>query len=141
MCRSGQCFSLIRVSLWSPVCPGTHSLDRHQDGLELGDLPASAPECGIKGVWRHNWLKRTVPGSCLFLPLWLLETQLRAPGVHSKLSPADPSSHQAHKHLLKLSYWACFFFFFFKDDRLVLVFVSVSLCTCGVCGGQMRTAI
>lgn len=34
-----------------------------------------------------------------------------------------------------------FFFFFFKDDRLVLVFVSVSLCTCGVCGGQMRTAI
>jgi hypothetical protein len=38
------CFVLFafqdRVSLCSPGCPGTHTVD--QAGLELGDLPASA---------------------------------------------------------------------------------------------------
>jgi hypothetical protein len=38
-----------RVSLCSPGCPGTHSVD--QAGLELRNLPASA--FGIKGVCHH----------------------------------------------------------------------------------------
>jgi hypothetical protein len=44
-----------RVSLCSPGCPGTHSAD--QAGLELRNLPASAPpSAGIKGVRYHAWL-------------------------------------------------------------------------------------
>jgi hypothetical protein len=36
-----------RVSLYSPGCPGTHSVD--QDGLELRNLPASASQVlGLK---------------------------------------------------------------------------------------------
>jgi hypothetical protein len=34
------CFSRDRVSLYSPGCPGTHSID--QAGLELRDSPPSA---------------------------------------------------------------------------------------------------
>jgi hypothetical protein len=38
-----------RVSLYSPGCPGTHSVD--QAGLKLRNLPASASQVlGIKGV-------------------------------------------------------------------------------------------
>jgi hypothetical protein len=35
-------FFLDRVSLYSPGCPGTHSVD--QAGLELRNLPASASQ-------------------------------------------------------------------------------------------------
>jgi hypothetical protein len=45
-----------RVSLCSPGCPGTHSVD--QAGLELRNPPASASECGIKGVRHHARLQR-----------------------------------------------------------------------------------
>jgi hypothetical protein len=38
-----------RVSLCSPGCPGTHSVD--QAGLELRNLPASAS--GIKSMHQH----------------------------------------------------------------------------------------
>jgi hypothetical protein len=38
-----------RVSLCSPGCPGTHSVD--QAGLR--NLPASAPRAGIKGLCHH----------------------------------------------------------------------------------------
>jgi hypothetical protein len=38
---------LDRVSLYRPVCPGTHSVD--QDGLELRNLPVSASQVlGLK---------------------------------------------------------------------------------------------
>lgn len=58
--------------MYSPGCPGTHSID--QDGLELRNPPASAslpstihtawiphcslclPSAGIKGVRHHAWL-------------------------------------------------------------------------------------
>jgi hypothetical protein len=42
-----------RVSLCSPGCPGTHSVD--QAGLELRNPPASLcfPSVGIKGVCHH----------------------------------------------------------------------------------------
>jgi hypothetical protein len=41
-----------RVSLCSPGCPGTHSVD--QAGLELRNPPASASQVqGIKGVRHH----------------------------------------------------------------------------------------
>jgi hypothetical protein len=41
------CFFQDRVSLCSPGCPGTHSVD--QAGLELRDLPASASQVlGLK---------------------------------------------------------------------------------------------
>jgi hypothetical protein len=42
-----------RVSLYSPGCPGTHSVD--QAGLELRNPPASASRVlgGIKGVRHH----------------------------------------------------------------------------------------
>jgi hypothetical protein len=44
-----------RVSLYSPGCPGTHSVD--QAGLELRNPPASAsPSAGIKGVRHHAQL-------------------------------------------------------------------------------------
>ena len=46
-----------RVSLCSPGCPGTHSVD--QVGLELRNPPASASaSAGIKGVSHHclAWL-------------------------------------------------------------------------------------
>jgi hypothetical protein len=49
-----------RVSLFSPGCPGTHSVD--QAGLELRNLPASASQVlGIKAC-------ATTPGSkqCIF---------------------------------------------------------------------------
>jgi hypothetical protein len=39
-CAINFFFFLGRVSLYSPGCPGTHSVD--QAGLELIDLPASA---------------------------------------------------------------------------------------------------
>jgi hypothetical protein len=52
-----------RVSLCSPGCPGTHSVD--QAGLELRNPPASASQVlGLK-AWA------TTP-SCLFLSLMLL---------------------------------------------------------------------
>jgi hypothetical protein len=44
-----------RVSLYSPGCPGTHSVD--QAGLELRNPPAFLPpSAGIKGVRHHAWL-------------------------------------------------------------------------------------
>jgi hypothetical protein len=47
------------VSLYSPGCPGTHSVD--QDRLELRNLPASASQVlGLKAcaatAWPHNLL-------------------------------------------------------------------------------------
>jgi hypothetical protein len=53
------CFVLFqdRVSLCSPGCPGTHSVD--QAGLELGNLPASASQVlGSKAC-------ATTPGFCV----------------------------------------------------------------------------
>jgi hypothetical protein len=55
------CFVLLwdRVSLYSPGCPGTHSVD--QAGLELRNPPASASwVLGLK-------VCATTPGSRLFL--------------------------------------------------------------------------
>jgi hypothetical protein len=40
-----------RISLCSPSCLGTHSVD--QAGLELRNLPALPPSAGIKGVCHH----------------------------------------------------------------------------------------
>jgi hypothetical protein len=49
------CFFRDRVSLYSPGCPGTHSVD--QAGLELRNPPASGlPSAGIKGVCHHAQL-------------------------------------------------------------------------------------
>jgi hypothetical protein len=46
-----------RVSLYSPGCPGTHSVD--QAGLELRNPPASASlSAGIKGVRHHARLRK-----------------------------------------------------------------------------------
>jgi hypothetical protein len=52
------CFSKTwRVSLCSPGCPGTHSVD--QAGLELRNPPASAsPVLGLKAC-------ATMPGFCI----------------------------------------------------------------------------
>jgi hypothetical protein len=48
-------FSFSRVSLCSPGCPGTHSVD--QAGLEPRNPPASAfPSAGVKGVRHHAQL-------------------------------------------------------------------------------------
>jgi hypothetical protein len=48
------------VSLCSPGCPGTHSVD--QTGLELRNLPASASpaSAGIKGVHHHSQLQHVI---------------------------------------------------------------------------------
>jgi hypothetical protein len=43
-----------RVSLCSPGCPGTHSVD--QAGLELKFTCLCLPSAGIKGVLYHAWL-------------------------------------------------------------------------------------
>ena len=43
-------FFLDRVSLCSPGCPGTHTVD--QDGLELRDLPASVSQ--VLGLVYHQ---------------------------------------------------------------------------------------
>ena len=48
-----------RVSLYTPGCPGTHSVD--QAGFELRNLPASTSQsAGITGVCHHR------PARCLF---------------------------------------------------------------------------
>ncbi|GAB1294326.1 Ceroid-lipofuscinosis, neuronal 6 [Apodemus speciosus] len=53
-----------RVSLCSPGCPGTHSVD--QAGLELRNPPASAsPSAGIKGVRHHA---RLIQSCCTMSP-------------------------------------------------------------------------
>jgi hypothetical protein len=45
-----------RVSLYSPGCPGTHSVD--QAGLELRNLPASASQVlGLKACATTAWQK------------------------------------------------------------------------------------
>jgi hypothetical protein len=45
-----------RVSLYSPGCPGTHSVD--QAGLELRNLPASASQVlGLKACAKSYLLK------------------------------------------------------------------------------------
>ncbi|GAB1295636.1 Advillin [Apodemus speciosus] len=48
----GDCYIILsdRVSLYSPGCPGTHSVD--QAGLELRNPPASASRAQIKGTRR-----------------------------------------------------------------------------------------
>jgi hypothetical protein len=56
-----------RVSLYSPSCPGTHSVD--QAGLELRNPPASASQvlglkaCAITARLKYSFLHQT---------LWLL---------------------------------------------------------------------
>ncbi|GAB1301949.1 Ppfia1 protein [Apodemus speciosus] len=51
--------ALSKVSLYSPGCPGTHSVD--QAGLELRDPPASAsPSAGITGVRHHRPATTTI---------------------------------------------------------------------------------
>jgi hypothetical protein len=68
------CFVLFRdrVSLYSPGCPGTHSVD--QAGLELRNPPASASQVlGLKAcaiiAWRNCELKQVLsPRSCFFWP-------------------------------------------------------------------------
>jgi hypothetical protein len=46
------------VSLGSPGCPGTHSVD--QAGLKLRNLPASASQVlGLKECATTAWLKQT----------------------------------------------------------------------------------
>jgi hypothetical protein len=50
-----------RVSLYSPVCPGTHFVD--QAGLELRNPPDCLPSAGIKGVRHHALLKTTLLSS------------------------------------------------------------------------------
>jgi hypothetical protein len=46
-CRSEELFFQDRVSLCSPGCPGTHSVD--QAGLKLRNLPVSASQVlGLK---------------------------------------------------------------------------------------------
>jgi hypothetical protein len=52
------CFFQDRVSLCSPGCPGTHSVD--QAGLELRNLPACLPSAGIKGVCHHSPIRGKV---------------------------------------------------------------------------------
>ncbi|GAB1286107.1 Protein transport protein sec16 [Apodemus speciosus] len=47
-----------RVSLCSPGCPGTHSVD--QAGLELRNLPASAYR--VLGLQTESWFSRWLPG-------------------------------------------------------------------------------
>jgi hypothetical protein len=42
------CFFRDRISLYSPDCPGTHSVD--QAGLELRNLPASASQSQVLGL-------------------------------------------------------------------------------------------
>jgi hypothetical protein len=44
-----------RVSLCSPGCPGTHSVD--QAGLKLRNLPLCLPSAGIKGMRHYAWLQ------------------------------------------------------------------------------------
>ena len=56
-----------RVSLCSPGCPGTHSVD--QAGLELKNLPASTSQVlGLKAcattTWQSNW-RGTHPATAL----------------------------------------------------------------------------
>ncbi|EDL03845.1 mCG147086 [Mus musculus] len=55
-----------RVSLCSPGCPGTHSVD--QAGLELRNPPASASRVlGLKaqlGLCFYKWFLQYRPGWC-----------------------------------------------------------------------------
>jgi hypothetical protein len=74
--------SLDRVSLCSPGCPGTHSVD--QAGLELRNLPASASRVmGLKACATTAWF-------ALFFEIgsWLAWNLLYRPGwplTHSDL--------------------------------------------------------
>jgi hypothetical protein len=55
-----MCVFQDRVSLHSPGCPGTHSVD--QAGLELRDPLASASQvAGIKGMHHH------CPATCILI--------------------------------------------------------------------------
>jgi hypothetical protein len=66
-----------RVSLYSPECPGTHSVD--QTGLELRNPPASASASGIKGVHHH-------------FPAWSFLILGSTTGLQSKLPGASTIS-------------------------------------------------
>jgi hypothetical protein len=58
-----------RVSLCSPGCPGTHSVD--QAGLELRNRPASASQVlGLQAYATTAWLNMSLDGQQLmvFLP-------------------------------------------------------------------------
>jgi hypothetical protein len=63
------CFLLLlffqdRVSLDSPGCPGTHSID--QAGLELRNLPASASQgLGLKACATTAWSENVLSSTCL----------------------------------------------------------------------------
>jgi hypothetical protein len=69
-------FFLDRVSLCSPGCPGTHSVD--QAGLELRNPPhLCLPSAGIKDM-RHHCLARRAY-SCAHWPLRSIPTLYRSP--------------------------------------------------------------
>jgi hypothetical protein len=70
------CFVLFfrdKVSLCSPGCPETHSVD--QAGLELRNLPASASQVlGFKGMHHHTWLGGFFVFVFVFLFFFFFET-------------------------------------------------------------------
>ena len=75
-----------RVSLYSPGCPGTHSVD--QAGLELRNPPASASRAlGLKacpttpGPWKAQLVKRLVNKHKVLL--WSSEPLWNCPGVEA----------------------------------------------------------
>jgi hypothetical protein len=71
-----------RVSLYSPVCPGTHFVD--QAGLELRNLPASASRVlGLKVCATKPGLKRLVFNLILSLPWYLLKYLILGDGKGS----------------------------------------------------------
>jgi hypothetical protein len=108
VCLFVFCFVVFwdRVSLYSPGCPGTHSVD--QTGLELGNLPVSASQVlGLKAttarlllkVLREGWVK-LIPSS-----VWQWEHVLSGPFRVSNI----PSFENIHL----LCPWHCLCFFFF----------------------------
>jgi hypothetical protein len=71
------CFVLFcfwdRVSLWSPGCPGAHSVD--QAGLELRDLPVSASwVLGLKACATTPGSRWDFELSCFHL-IWIISIE------------------------------------------------------------------
>jgi hypothetical protein len=106
-----------RVSLCSPGCPGTHSVD--QAGLKLRNLPASASDSRVLGLKACA----TTPGSPWNFLWWLY-------GAFPTSRPATGATglRQSPSHQL-ISLGSAFFFFFFLN-KIFCDWIVWSLTVC-----------
>jgi hypothetical protein len=92
-----------RVSLCSPGCPGTHSVD--QAGLELRDPPASASQVlGLKACATTARLKISLKKKQkeLLFTSYIYWAQTISVGVHSLQGRSSPTHHSQARELMKV---------------------------------------